>query len=67
MTQQPKRLKTYSVWMKATIDCSINIEASSLEDAVKKGESLHESNFFKVLGQYNDGNCKVYGVMEESS
>jgi len=67
MIKQTKRLKTYSIWMKATIDCSINIEAASLEDAVEKAKDLPESRFFEVLGEYNDGKSKVYGVLEVES
>lgn len=58
-------LKTYSVWAKATIDCAINIEANSLEDAVAKAKNLTDGDFFTVAGDYHDGSCKVYGVLEE--
>lgn len=58
------KLKPFYVWAKATIDCSIRIEAESLADALEKSRELRDADFFNVHGDYNDGEVRVYGVME---
>lgn len=59
-----KKMKTYTVWGKVTIDTTVSIEAESLADAVERSKELKETDFVKILGEYNDGALRITGVMD---
>lgn len=56
--------KTFMVMAKCYRDVSVEIKASSLEDALEEAKELKDSDFVDVLGSYNDGSTEVYGVFE---
>jgi hypothetical protein len=59
------KLGTYIVMGKVQIDTTCKVTASSLEEAINKARDLKEEDFVDILGDYNDGSLKVYGVFEE--
>lgn len=59
------RKKTYNVTAKLLLEVNIQISANSLEDAVNESKTLRETDFVKILGDYNNGDMKVNGVFEE--
>lgn len=59
-----KKLQSFSVWARLHIDATINIEAESMADALEQAKKLSKHDFVKILGEYNDSKCGVYGVLE---
>jgi len=59
-----KKVKSFMVTTKLNIDCSINIKAESLEDAVQQTLGLRENDFVDIYGDYMDGDMRVTGVLE---
>ncbi len=49
------KVQTYSITGAFKMECEVDIEAQSWEDALKKAKELRELDFVKVLGQYVDG------------
>lgn len=58
------KYQTYSVWAKCYRDVTVEILAKSLEEAVEKSKELEDSDFVRVLGEYNDGSTEIYGVLK---
>lgn len=59
-----KTLKTFHVMAKLRLDCGVDIKAESIEDAVAKARLMKETDFVEVLGEYTDGETKIFGVFE---
>jgi hypothetical protein len=59
-----KKLSSYSVYAKLTLEVSVSIKAESLADAVVQARELKELDFVDVLGEFCDGSLKVTGVLE---
>ena len=59
-----KRLQAFTVQATVEIQCSIDIRAESLEDAIEKARTLKETDFVTVLDAYNDGSLTITGIFE---
>lgn len=59
-----KKIIKYIVMGKVHIDTTCEITASSLEEAISKAKCLKEEDFVDILGDYNEGSLKVYGIFE---
>jgi hypothetical protein len=55
-------LKSFEIMAKVEVDCSITIDAASLEDALMKAKDLKEDDFVNIIGDWIDGSLDVYGV-----
>ena len=49
-----KTLDSYSIMAKIYVDVSIDISASSFEEALNKANELDVENFVEMLGECND-------------
>jgi hypothetical protein len=49
--------KTYTVIGRVGVDVSIELTASSIEDAVTKAKELKLENFVSYVGEYQDNEC----------
>jgi hypothetical protein len=56
------KIKTYQVMAKVEVDVSIEVQATSLEEAIQKSSSLKEQDFITIDGEYLDGNFEITGV-----
>mgnify|MGYP001559823117 CR=1 FL=1 len=59
-----KKLTTFNVMAKLTLDVSIAIDAESLLDALYRTTELKEQDFVTIDGEYLDGEMKIIGVYE---
>ena len=59
-----KTLKTFMIMAKCYRDVNVEIRAENLEEALVKSKELKDEDFISVLGDYNDGNTKIYGIFE---
>ena len=42
------------------------VQASNMEEAIQKAKELKETDYFKVLGKYNDGSSQLISVGQDS-
>lgn len=56
--------RTFSIMAKVTLDTAIQVNATSLEEAIVKARELKTSDFIEILGDNNDSEVKITGVFE---
>lgn len=56
------KLKMFSITAKISLDTSLVIYATSLEEAVAKSSTLDIHDFVKILGDHNDSETIVRGA-----
>jgi hypothetical protein len=56
------KTKGYQVLAKLEVSIGIEIQATSLEEAVQKSASLKENDFITIEGDYLDGSLEITGV-----
>ena len=58
-----KIVNTYSIYAKIQVDVSVEISASSLENALEKARELETDDFIEVKGELNDSTAlDVYSI-----
>lgn len=56
------KLQKFSVTARLVLIIGIDIKAESYEDALKEAETLKETDFVKILGDFNDGSIRIVNV-----
>ena len=59
-------LKKYDVNFRVVAIIGTEVKASNMEEAIQKAKELKETDYFKVLGEYNDGSSQLISVGQNS-
>lgn len=57
-----KKLDSFDVNARLVIIAGITIKAESYEDALEQSKTLRETDFVKVLGEFNDGSLEIGSI-----
>lgn len=62
-----RTMKTFTVFARLNIECTLSIKAESLEDVIAQARTLKELDFINLKGDFLDGSMKIEGAMEENN
>lgn len=63
----PKKLNTFYIGARISIETTLKIEAESLEDALEKSKDLETGDFITFKGEFDDGGIdEIYSVYKAS-
>lgn len=59
-----KKLKTFVISAKVTVDTTCEVKAETLEEAIELGRQLGVHDFVDIRGDHNDSSLVVTGLFE---
>lgn len=65
MTDKKQKIKDFTVYAQVNINCTKQVSAYTLEEAMIKAKEFNEHDFVEILGDYNDGDFEILGVISE--